>query len=363
MAAAVVVLAVPPFWFAIAMTFTIQSYHIRSKKVQLFQHSVITAFQAFQRFSFSVVGSAVLCHRGIMETKRRHWQLIEAGEVIRTNPPQFGDKAFMTPWLVQATLPHSQPRNSPPEWFRKNGDFVLSIRPGYATDRKSGQRRCIGYPAGSVPRLLLFWMITEVKLGAGPKLMLGDNLSDFMRELGMNPRNGRGPRSDAKRLEREMMRLFAATITFEYSTIEVQRFRDMAVAPERELWWDVRDPDQSQLWRSWILLGSQFYAAINSNPFPVDLRVLRALKSSALALDLYAWATYKTFVVNRKGKPQAVPWRSLQQQVGTGYTRTRDFRDRASQVLREIGVVYHGLRFQCRSDALIIHPGETSIAS
>jgi hypothetical protein len=41
------------------------------------------------------------------------------------------------------------------------------------------------------------------------------------------------------------------------------------------------------------------------------------LKNSPLGLDLYAWATYKTYSVNRSGKLfQNVPWRSLQKQLG-----------------------------------------------
>lgn len=298
-----------------------------------------------------------------MAISKKHWRLIEAGEEIRTSSPEFQDRAYMTPLLVQATLPHRQPRSNPPEWFRRNGHYTLSIRPGYATNRKTGERYCIGYPSGTIPRLLMFWIITEVKRGSGSKLWLGETLSDFMRQLGLNPRNGSGQRSDAARLEREMRRLFAATISFEYATPEVESYRDLVIAPQREFWWNAREPTKLHLWKSWIHLSDQFHAAIESNPFPVDLRVLSQLKSSPLALDLYSWATYKTFVVNRGKKPHRIPWKSLQMQIGTGYSRTSDFRKYAEQALNEINVLYRGLRFHCTAQAIVIHPGETSVTN
>ena len=41
-----------------------------------------------------------------------------------------------------------------------------------------------------------------------------------------------------------------------------------------------------------MLLAEEFYRALINNPVPVDMRALRALKQSPLALDLYALATH-----------------------------------------------------------------------
>ena len=87
--------------------------------------------------------------------------------------------------------------------------------------------------------------------------------------------------------------------------------------------WDPVSPEQPALWGSWIELGEAFHEAIIAAPIPVDLRALQALKNSPPALDLYAWATYKTYSVNRSGKPaKNVPWRSLQKRSDVT-TRTR----------------------------------------
>lgn len=39
-------------------------------------------------------------------------------------------------------------------------------------------------------------------------------------------------------------------------------------------------------------LGEDFFKMVTASPVPVDMRALRALKRSPLALDLYAWLTY-----------------------------------------------------------------------
>src|SRR6266516_1481947 len=66
------------------------------------------------------------------------------------------DGAFMARQHVQAKLPHKNPGNVQAR-SRKNGNLTLTLRPGW--DRKKD--KSIGYPYGTLPRLLLFWLITE----------------------------------------------------------------------------------------------------------------------------------------------------------------------------------------------------------
>src|SRR5512135_1103506 len=95
-------------------------------------------------------------------TSPSDFRIIQAGTEIRTIPePDSADIAFMARQLVQATLPHSCPEGNPPRWVRRNGNLVLSIRPGYKTEHSTGNSVCIGYPYGTIPRLLLFWITTE----------------------------------------------------------------------------------------------------------------------------------------------------------------------------------------------------------
>ena len=282
---------------------------------------------------------------------------------IRESEPEPSDKAFITRFMVQATLPHRAPQGNPPVWYRINGDYSLSIKPGYVREPETHEYKCVGYPFGSIPRLLMFWMNTEALKTGSRKLCLGGSLTGFMRSIGLNPDNGGtgAKRSDARRLRDQMERLFLATISFEHSTVEARRWKDMAIAPEGELWWNPKTPDQTGLWDSWIELGEKFYEAIIESPIPVDIRAIRALKSSPLALDLYAWATYKTFILAQKHKSQHLSWHQLQVQMGSNYKNPQDFRYYAKEALRKITTIYPAIKIEDRQDGLIISPGKPSI--
>src|SRR5512135_3706951 len=97
-------------------------------------------------------------------------------ERIRADRPTFDDLAYMARELVQATLPHRNPGDVP-EWARSNGSLTLSIRPGWVTDEKTGERRSIGYPYGTIPRLLLFWLTAEAVQKKNRYIELGSSLS------------------------------------------------------------------------------------------------------------------------------------------------------------------------------------------
>ncbi|MFM7855625.1 MAG: replication protein RepA, partial [Flammeovirgaceae bacterium] len=124
------------------------------------------------------------------------------------------------------------------------------------------------YPYGTIPRLLLFWITTEAVRTKSRRLELGDSLTKFMQEIGLNPNNGGSgaKRSDARRLRDQMERLFRATISFEQTREENGRMGDawmnMNVASKTMVWWDDKQPNQSTLFANWVELGQDFFEAI-----------------------------------------------------------------------------------------------------
>jgi len=218
----------------------------------------------------------------------------------------------------------------------------------------------LGYPYGSIPRLLLFWVTTEALRTGSRRLELGSSYSAFLREIGLSPKTGRGKRGDAKRVMEQTRRLFAANVSFiqisEVAGMHGERRRNMVIADESELWWSPKSPDQSALFLSWVELGEKFFNAITAAPVPVDIRALRVLKRSPLALDLYAWTTYKALAVARKGKPHFVPWRSLAQQFGADYSDIDDFKKQAKSALKNIQEQYKGLKLAQADGGIVILP-------
>jgi hypothetical protein len=121
-------------------------------------------------------------------------KLLDATVEIRQNPDAV-ERSYMARQLVQCTLPHSDPGNTP-IWTRTNGKLTLAIRPNFDTKTKKAL-----YPYGTIPRLLLFWLVTEATQKKSRKIELGNSLDAFMRAIGLNPRTGGGKRGDAARLQ------------------------------------------------------------------------------------------------------------------------------------------------------------------
>lgn len=279
-------------------------------------------------------------------------KLIDAAAKI-LDEPDAAETAYMARQLVQCTLPHSDPGDLP-AWGRSNGSFSLGLRPGW--DFAKG--RSMGIPYGTIPRLLLFWVTTEAVRTKNRRLELGDTLSGFMRELGLDPRQG-GKKSDAHRLREQMVRLFSASISFQKNSPSGSSgtaWLTMPVAPKAELWWSPRQPDQAALWGSWVELGEEFFTAITASPVPLDTRALRALKRSPLALDLYSLLTYRAFVANRKSAAQYLSWVDLERQLGTDYADTKDFRRKANAALQKIQTVLPGLRIARQIGGFVVLP-------
>jgi len=285
---------------------------------------------------------------------------------IRADRLQPKDMAFMARQLVQATLPHSNPGNKE-SWERTNGNLTLVIRPGLKKDLQSGERKTVGFPYGTIPRLLLFWLTTEALRTKSRRLELGDSLAAFTRAIGLNPLTGGGKRGDTRRLQEQMERLFRATISFEVTRKNEGEagysWLDMQVAPMGELWWDFKQPEQPLLWKSWIELGEKFYESIVAAPVPVDVRALKALKGSSLALDLYAWATYTVFQARRTGKVRSISWEQLQKQFGSDYKEVRNFQTKAMLAFRKIQAVYPEFNFERIRGGIEVISGKTVVTS
>jgi Plasmid encoded RepA protein len=272
------------------------------------------------------------------------------------------ERAYMAQQLVLCTLPHRDPGDVP-RWMRRTGSTALVMQPGWdATADKS-----YGYPYGTVPRLLLFWITAEVQKTKNRTdtteiekrtLKLGKSMKDFMRAVGLNPGRG-GKRSDAQRLRKQIVRLFECRIKFQAEASDLyqtgSRNKHSDFAEDSELWWNPRHPEQDAMWESWVLLGAHFYESL-LNSVPLDMRALRALKNSPLALDLYAWSCYKAYLIlQKKQGPQFVAWGSLKEQFGTEYATENDFQKKASAALRKVEGVYPGLTIRKARGGFTVH--------
>jgi len=255
-----------------------------------------------------------------------------------------GAIGFMARSMVQATLPHRKVEGT--EFQRKNGKFTLTLL----------SPSNIGLPYGSIPRLLLAWVTTEAVRTKNRELELGESMNRFMKELDLS-RQG-GVRGDITRLKDQTRRLFNSTISASYEddkkTIDIgYRLTDKAI-----LWWDAQSLKQEDFWKSTITLSEQFFNEIIDRPVPIDMRAIKALKQSPLALDIYAWLTYR---VSYLKKPTLISWASMALQFGSNYSRVRDFKEAFVAELRKVAVVYPQINVEVLDDGLRINPSVTHI--
>jgi len=252
--------------------------------------------------------------------------------------------------LVQATLPHSKVDGN--EFKRTNGLFKLTMLADSET----------GLPYGSIPRLLLAWISTEAVKTKDRRLILGPTLSSFMAELDLTPNGGRW--GTITRLKEQMKRLFACSISCTYTDGDHWAVKNINPVSSADLWWSPKQPNQATIFESTLTLNEDFFREIINNPVPIDLRALKALKRSPLALDIYCWMTYR---VSYLRKSVTIPWEALQVQFGSNYSDdaqgTRNFKRHFLKELHKVSCVYTALNAENGDLGLIIKPSKPHIPS
>jgi hypothetical protein len=251
-----------------------------------------------------------------------------------------GEVGFLARALVQATLPHSDPKTN--EFVRHNGHFTLSIL----------APKGVGLPYGRYPRLVLAYLNTEAVKRKTRHIELDHHFSHFCAALGIPPTTG--PRGSLPMLREQMQRLFASTFQCVFHDEKKGRHAGdgFLIAEKRALWWDPRRETGDASWGSHLVLSERFFREATEAPVPLDLRVLRALRSP-FEIDIYVWLTWRFF---RLRKPVTIPWDSLQLQFGCGYKNPRHFKRRFLEYLKSVVSYYPEVRLRNTDSGLVLKP-------
>ena len=273
-------------------------------------------------------------------------QLIAESMAIEAeDAKQAGTIGFVARVMTQATMPHKAISDN--EFTRRNGHFTLTIM----------SPRQHGLPYGSIPRLLVSWITTEAVRTKCPVLELGPSLSAFMAELDLTSTGGQW--GSITRLRDQMTRLFASSITGIYEDQDKTGIFGVKMVKEANLWWNPKLPEQAPLWKSTLTLGTDFYEEAVKHPIPVDMRALKVLKRSPMALDIYCWLTYRLFYLR---KPTEIPWASLEMQFGADYAHTRQFKAAFLQHLMAVQVLYPEAHVEEGERGLLLKPSPPHVA-
>lgn len=284
-------------------------------------------------------------------SNERLQKLVESHLAIEAQEAaEAGALGYMARALTLATMPHSKFEGN--EFHRRNGAFSMSM---LAPSN-------VGLPYGSKPRLLVAFLTTEAVRKGDRDIILGDSLSDFMKELGLQATGGRW--GSITGLKQQMTRLFSSSVHCHWDNKDSTSIANMPIVSKAQLWWDPKNPDQTGLWESTVRLGEDFFAEVVANPVPIDLRAVRALKQSPMALDIYFWLTHRMSYL-RKSHARHIPWAALQMQFGASYPTTaqgiRNFHKQFVGQLRKVQAVYPQAQFEDSPDGLILKPSPSHV--
>jgi len=112
-----------------------------------------------------------------------------------------------------------------------------------------------------------------------------------------------------------------------------------------------------------VTLGWDFFDEIIARPVPIDKRVLKALKRSPMAIDIYCWLTYRMSYLRRR---TSIPWEALQMQFGADYGANaqglRDFRRALLKHLHAVKAVYPLANVEEAEQGLMLLPRHTHVS-
>lgn len=278
------------------------------------------------------------------EMSERQRNLIEdALEIEQRDAKKAGAMGYMARTLVQATLPHKDPKMPLGQLYSRNtGKLTMTVAP-------TSPRH--GIPFGSIPRVILAWICTEAVQTKERTLSLGNKQSDFLKLLKLH-NNG----TDIARFHEQTLRLFKSVISVEYSDDkEGDLSQRLLISDQSKVFWHPKTAHQAALWDSTLDLSKSFFDEILAAPVPFDMDVYHALTKSPMAMDIYTWLTYRMFVLRRSGKPFVlIPWRGLKMQFGAGYCDGQqglyDFKANFNKRLREVLIFYPEARDAVEDD-------------
>ena len=233
---------------------------------------------------------------------KRRWAGGIVFKVVRSScesRPPYKNLLFLPRHLVTMTLPHRRVAES--TYVRHDGDLRLSFH----VDPE------IGLPFGVYARLILMFLTTERIRSKDRRFELKSSWRAFLKNMEI-PWNGRAHRL----IKEQLFRLCSTTFSSHFGKDGEDEKHDSLVITDQ--WFHSSDCIQ-------ITFSDSFFSLTQQSVIPLQSEIVRQIKRSPLALDLYAWLTYRTWKIDRE---HFIPWKKLRRQFGSAFKRSRDFRSR-----------------------------------
>ena len=231
--------------------------------------------------------------------------------------------------LTQVSLPRR--RVAGESFERRSGNASVLLQAGKLWNGRAFEDQQLPY--GPMPRLIIAWMSTFAIRNRTREIPVGNSATEFLEVLGYTVGGGkRGTyttfRQQTRSLAAVRMTLGLGSSTFNGGMIE-----------QFDAWQS--EGKNLALWPGRLVLGENFYGSLIERAVPLNNQVLRALRGSSLALDIYAWLAQRLHRVHNS-RGDEISWRSLKEQFGHEYSDDaqgrknfrKEFESALSDVLR-----------------------------
>lgn len=270
----------------------------------------------------------------------------ENGVLDRRRRDEAPEVAFQFGALTQVFLPRAPSVSR--EFVRTCGRISMTLRAGSIWDGSRFVDQPL--PSGVWPRLLLIYFNTEAVRRGSPEIDLGSSAADCLERVS-GVKSGGGVRGSLTRFKQQALALSASSMIFGFGdgvTSRASTFQGQLVQELNA--WIAQEGGQRALWNGSVILSPSYFEVLRTSAVPLEKTAVRALKSSALALDIYMWLVQRLY---RLEKPLRLTWGHLREQFGAEYKVLKDFKTPFSVAMRAVLAVYPGaqvLRYSDKQD-------------
>ena len=273
-------------------------------------------------------------------------RLVSSSAAMGVTPPE--EITYQHTVLCQTCLPYRDPGNSVRRWERKQGHVHLLVNAGEALNPEENRYVELGLPCGPKARIVMMHLNALAIKTQSPTIEVEDSLTAFVKRLGLA-----GHGRDIRIVKDQLSRLSAATIRLAVTRDDRAFQINTQIVTAFDLWFP-KDDRQRVLWPSTVRLSEEYFQSLARHAVPLNEDAIAALSHSAMSLDVYAWLAQRLHRIPH-GKPQFVPWKSLKDQFGCGYTRMIDFKRVFLKALGQVSSQYRGARIGVDDKGMTLH--------
>lgn len=306
--------------------------------------------------------------------RKRRLQQLDVAHAFLTDFPNADDLAFLHSAFCQTFLPHSRPSNNQAVWRRQSGGLSLFVKPGLmggsapdiTIDGRAGllsneeqESLFVGIPFGARARLILIYLQSRALASKSRDVRLGDNVSAWIRSLGIAPSSG--PRGTIASVREQALRigLCSFTIQFDHPMAAkggtARQLLEFRIAQGLEL---AAGEGLQNHFPKTVRLAAEFYDHLQEHAVPLDERALAVLSGNSLALDVYALLAHR---LPRLERPLKLTWAQLHAQLGSGDKSIHSLAQRIREILPSVGAVYPDANLEVERHGLVLKPSKPAV--